>query len=346
VDYELTADLEDWGALVTAARSERPVVLSAPRGNDLLQPVITQAFPEATGVQVDYRAVGAQEMLPRLAAERAAGAFSWDVLIGGTDSFLLTAKDLGYLDPIVPALRRDVSDGSRWAGGELPFWDNDGIGVAVLRTAGQYFFVNTTMADPRSIRTYWDLLEPQWRGRILLTGDPRKGGHSRSVFTFFFEHPALGPDFLRRLWLDHDLRMPREGEDAGDLVASGAFAMCIANRAQQAILAREKLPYELIDPHQVAEGIEVTSSFANCALVNRAPHPNAARVFLNWLLSAEAGRLISDATGLPSTRADVSKANVPSRTIPDPDWPVANTEANLPNALRMVEYLNTLGRQS
>ncbi len=337
-------DVEDWDGLLAAARAEGLVVLSGPRGHDTLQRVITSAFPAATRVQVDYRTPGAAEMLPRFAVERAAGRFEWDTIIGGTDSFLLGVKDLGYLDPIVPALRADISDGSNWVGGQLPFWDNDGMGVAVLRTAGQYFFVNTEMADPRSIRSYRDLLEPEWRGRILLTGNPRQGGHSRSVFTFFYKHPRLGPDFLRQLWLDQDVRIPQAHERAEELIRGGHFALCICNRAQQAMIAREKLPYELIDPHQIAEGIDITSSFANCALVNGAPHPNAARVFLNWLLSAEAGQLISEATQLPSTRADVSKENIPARTIPEPDWLVANTEANLPNALRMVDYLDSLGR--
>ena len=97
----------------------------------------------------------------------------------------------------------------------------------------------------------------------------------------------------------------------------------------------------MLDPHRVAEGIDVTSSFANVALVDHAAHPNAAIVFLNWLLSPETGALIQERMGIPSTRADVAKDNVAPGTVPEPGWLVANREDNLPRAAQMVEFLRT-----
>ena len=91
----------------------------------------------------------------------------------------------------------------------------------------------------------------------------------------------------------------------------------------------------------MAEGIDVTSSFANVALVDHAAHPNAATVFLNWLLSPQTAALIQDRMGIPSTRADVARDNVAPGTVPEPVWLVANHEDNLPRAAQMVEFLRT-----
>jgi ABC-type Fe3+ transport system substrate-binding protein len=41
------------------------------------------------------------------------------------------------------------------------------------------------------------------------------------------------------------------------------------------------------DPHHFKEGPSISAAFGQLALMNRAPHPNAAKVFVNWLLSRE-----------------------------------------------------------
>ena len=51
--------------------------------------------------------------------------------------------------------------------------------------------------------------------------------------------------------------------------------------------------------------------------MNRAPHPNAAKVFINWLLSREGQSLFQRVISLPgdarnSRRIDVSKDHVPT----------------------------------
>lgn len=279
-------------------------------------------------------------MLDRLETERAAGEYLWDVFIGGFDTLMIAAKPLGLLDPIEPALiLPEVRDPSHWAGGRLPFFDNDGLGLSFMREAGQYFFVNTTRIDPDSITTYRDFLDPRWKGGILLTRDPRARGHGRSVFTFFFEHPNLGPDFVRTLLTEQDLIIPEDDEETDHLLVSGQYSMCICNRAQGARLREERLPFVVLDPHRVREGIDVTASFANLALVNRAPHPNAARVFINWLLSRDTAELVSRETGVPSTRADVPKDFVPPGTVPDPSWLVVTHEGNVPRLEEAVRFI-------
>ena len=72
-------------------------------------------------------------------------------------------------------------------------------------------------------------------------------------------------------------------------------------------------PVKLND-HPVAG--EITSAQFNLALMNRAPHPNAARLFVNWTLTREAMQLIADAEAKPVTRADVDYSRLDPDVIP------------------------------
>ena len=331
-----------WDSIVRAARAEGVLVLSGPRGLDELQTLITEGFERAYGIRVDYSRLGPDEMVRTVPQERAAGEYRWDVFLGGNDTLMFNMKRLGVLVPIEPALiRPEVRDANNWEGNALPFFESDHVGLAYGREAAQYFFVNTTLTDPNEIATYRAFLEPKWKGQILLTGDPREGGHARSAFTFFFEHPNLGREFVRQM-LTEQVRITRSDQETDEALVRGDYLMCICNRAQGARLAAERLPYQVLNPHRIAEGIDVTSSFANVALVDRAPHPNAAIVFLNWLLSRETGVLIQERMGIPSTRADITRDNVPPGTVPEPGWLVANHEENLPRAAQMVEFIRTL----
>jgi ABC-type Fe3+ transport system substrate-binding protein len=332
----------DWDSIVRAARTEGAVIVSGPRGLDELQTLVTEGFQAAYGIHVDYSRVGPDEIVRSVPQERARGEYRWDVFMGGNDTLMFNMKRLGVLAPIQPALiLPEVRDPNNWEGNALPFFDHDGIGLAYGREAGQYFFVNTALVDPNSITTYRDLLDHKWKGQMFLTGDPREGGHARSIFTFFYEHPALGPEFVRQMLTEQDIHISRSDAETDEVLVRGEVMMCMCNRAQGALLAAERLPYQVLDPHRIAEGIDVTSSFANVALVDHPPHPNASVVFLNWLLSRETGTQIQARMGIPSTRADVPKTNVLRGTVPEPGWLVANHEDNLPRAAQMVTFLRT-----
>ena len=61
----------------------------------------------------------------------------------------------------------------------------------------------------------------------------------------------------------------------------------------------------------------MSSAFGSLALINRAPHPNAAKVFINWLLSREGQTLFQKVISVPgdarnSRRIDVPKDHVPA----------------------------------
>jgi ABC-type Fe3+ transport system substrate-binding protein len=78
------------------------------------------------------------------------------------------------------------------------------------------------------------------------------------------------------------------------------------------------------------------------APANRAPHPNAAKLYINWVLGQEAGTLFSRATGSPSLRLDVPTDHVESWLIPQPGWPITNTDDVIEREEPLVNFMREL----
>ncbi len=79
------------------------------------------------------------------------------------------------------------------------------------------------------------------------------------------------------------------------------------------------VPIAIVNPGQLKEGAPVTPASGALSLVNRAPHPNAAKLYINWLLSKEAQTVLTQTTGYISNRVDVPTDHAPAWKIPQPD---------------------------
>jgi len=82
-------------------------------------------------------------------------------------------------------------------------------------------------------------------------------------------------------------------------------------------LAKRGLNFGVI-PEFKDMGAYVSDSFGGVSLMNRAPHPNAGKVFINWLLGKAGQTAWSKAMEQVSRRADVPSDHVPSYMAPKP----------------------------
>ena len=72
-------------------------------------------------------------------------------------------------------------------------------------------------------------------------------------------------------------------------------------------------------PYHFKEGVNLSSAFGSLAMMNRAPHPNAAKVFINWLLSREGQTLFQKVMTIPGDARDSRRIDVPKDHIPADD---------------------------
>jgi ABC-type Fe3+ transport system substrate-binding protein len=111
-----------------------------------------------------------------------------------------------------------------------------------------------------------------------------------------------------------DTTLSRDLRQMLDWLAQGKFAICIASRDVKKAKA-QGLPVDEFDKRHWREGVVLSALGGSLTLVNRAPHPHAAKVFVNWFLSRKgqmAYQEFSDPEDPPnSLRTDIAKDVVP-----------------------------------
>jgi ABC-type Fe3+ transport system substrate-binding protein len=282
----------EWEKILDGAKKEGEVRLWGDQ--EITHPDIIAGFakeyPFIKPVTVSGR-VG--DLMPRIVAERRAGKHLADLYSGGLGgrSFFDFHK-AGVLDPIKPLLiLPEVVDTSKWLNGEHYYADGEKQFVFMYEgsVAGVGLHYNTNLVDLKEFKSYWDLLTPKWRGKILLFERPAVG--SPSVVRFY-HNAQLGPEFIKRLFSEMDATVSQDRRQSSDWLASGKFPICIdcgdTDRAKQQGLPVDEFPHANL---KEASYEVSTSGNSGLALINNAPNPNAARVFVNWFLS-RAGQTI------------------------------------------------------
>jgi iron(III) transport system substrate-binding protein len=312
-------DQDQWNRTVRAAEQEGEVVLSALSevGEIFANGGFQKKFPKIKLTVVPARG---GDQVTRIMAERRAGKFLVDVgNMGNTSPYrLYQAK---ALDPIASAfLLPEVEDESKWWQGKHQFIDPEGKYIFVYVAAPLYLVgYNTKLVNPAEFKSYWDLLNPKWKGKIVVF-DLQAGGFAATRDRFFYHHPELGPDFLTRLHSEMDVTLYRRYPQGEDWLAAGKYSLCLCRHQSISEAKSQGLPVELMEPSAFKEGIGIETRAKTLALMNKAPHPNAAKVFISWFLSRE-GQMdfqktsakFTDAGAEGSLRIDIPKDERPPR---------------------------------
>lgn len=243
--------------------------------------VFEKAYP---GIKV--RAVTGRRSEIQITAERRARKYIPDVNIAGVTQNYPNLYLLKALDPIKPALiLPEVVDESKWWKGKHRYADPEGKYAFIFLGFPQLgsFAYNTKLVNPKEINSFWDFLNPKWKGKIE-SRDMRGPGPGRGALRFMYNNPKIGPEFISRLYGGMDITLFRSIRQGTDWLATGKFAICYGcggidrARAQGLPVAKFGL---------MKEGAGLVAQYGTVALINRGPHPNAARVFINWFLSRE-----------------------------------------------------------
>lgn len=306
----------EWGRVLEAARGEGKVAVIGPTGSDRRDSLV-QPFEKKYGIAVEYLSDRGAGIGARLPVERRARRYNWDVVITGTTTGINVLIPGGMLDPLEPALiLPEVTDTKQWRGGEREYIDPERRFFVMVRSLFATLFVNPTQVRPEEIKSYKDLLHPRWKGKIV-TDDPTRPGPGLGTFTFFYLHPDLGPNYIRAL-AKQELVIMRDYMQELDSIVKGKHLVLIGTSDSTADeWARKGLPVTIVDARHLKEGSGMSPQAGGLGLFNRAPHPNAAKVYINWLLSKEGQSGFVRAAGYISTRLDAPTDHAPWR-VPMP----------------------------
>lgn len=307
----------EWDKTVKAAEEEGAVALFI---TGAFEPVFREAFQKKfPKIKVTTVTGRGPELSQRVMSERRADKYAVDLYISGNISPLTVFHKAKILEPVKNLLLLpEVLDASVWYEGKHHYDDPENRYIFVFEgtpRSGEITY-NTKLVGVAEIKSYWDLLNPKWKGKIVSV-DPFQSGPISAAHIFFYKHPELGAEFLRRFHADTDIAIVRSNEQMLDWLSAGKYAFGIgARNVDDAMM--QGLPLNQFLPGSLKEGSSVTAYNGTLSYFNRAPHPNAAKVVANWLLSREGQTAWLDSNqksgGLyDSLREDISKDKVSER---------------------------------
>jgi len=306
----------DWNKAVEAAKKEGQLVIYGSPDFETLYAEFHKKYPEIKVTGVFGRGA---DVAKRVMAERRAGKFMADIYLNGQTTGYNVFYKAKALDPIPPMLvLPEVTDTSKWWQHKHFYLDPEN--KYLLNFNGGTRIVvgyNTKLVNANEIKSYWDLLNGKWKGKIVAL-DPMVGG-SGDALRFFYHSRLLGQEFLKKLFTEMDLVISNDSRQMGDWLAGGKFAFSIFGPVSRMDLDKmqiQGLPVDWFDPDHLKEGAYITGGSGGVALFNRPPHPNATKVAVNWLLSREGQiayqRLFTNGEeGPDSLRIDIPKDKVP-----------------------------------
>jgi iron(III) transport system substrate-binding protein len=250
----------------------------------------------------------------RFTSERRAGKFLADVfMVGVLRSYdFMQAK---FLDPIKPVLvLPEVVDESKWWQGKHHYSDPERRYLFRYVASAQYGQIsyNTQLVQPKEFTSFWDFLQPKWKGKIGFF-EPRVPSAGQGLWGFLMKNK--GKEFLQKL-AQQELVIHRDGQQLAVGLAKGTLAVALG------------LSQRFVDPYikgglpikvllALKEGLSGSNGFGTVAIMRNAPHSNAAKVYINWLLGKEGQDLYGRALTQGSRRLDVdtkwlAKFNTPA----------------------------------
>lgn len=289
------------GLLVLGCGDGRtPVLVYSPHGPDLLQ-LMEDEF-EAVHPELDVRwlDMGSQDVYDRIRSESANPQA--DVWYGGPDTILGRGAADGLLASYRPA----------WADAVPPELQHENDYYFGLYRTAPVLVYNTEVVDEAEIPTDWDdLLDPRWDDKILIR-DP------------------LGSGTLRTLW---GMVLARSVAETGTEEAGWRWLARLDAQTKEYVLTPalmiEKMArqegqvtmWELTDMlWQQKRGRPLGFRFPTSGtpviedaigLVAGAPHPEAAKIFIDWVGSPEAQRLAAEKAFRLPARTDLTAENLP-----------------------------------
>ena len=302
VKSAFSADASDeWKKVLEAAKKDGKVVVGGPP-TAVLRQKFKETFEKKFAIEMELISAPGPQNASRAQSEFKAGVKYFDVLHAGSGTLepLMRENMLApFMDFVILA---EVKDPRQWWGGHM--WeDNIKTNRFIYSFSADFStppFYNTDLVKPSEISSYDDFLQPKWKGKIGFF-EPRIPSAGQGLWGFLMK--IKGKEFLQRL-ANQDLFISRDGKQLADALAKGTLAVNLG-QSQRFIEPYIKAGIPIKSISNLKEGLSGSNGFGTVAVMKNAPNQNAAKIYVNWLLSKEGQDLYSHALTQGTRRFDV-----------------------------------------
>ncbi len=339
----------EWEKTVAAAKREGKVVVIGPQGTETRDALIEgfqRKYPE---IKVEHSGSAGTQTPPKLLAEQKSERYLVDLLVQGTTTVINGLMPAKAVIPIKPFLvGPNTTDASVWLNKKFSYADEAEQYIVLMSVYIMPPFVyNPTMVSAKEITAWKDLLAPKWKGKLAAL-DPRQAGGGLANATFWYASPKLGKEFIRKLFGSQEIALSRDGRQLLDFVGQRKYAIAIG---PSEVMTKEWMakgvPLRQYNPEALQEGATTTAGNGALSVPRNPPHPNALKVYIDYLLSKQGQTEWSKAIGFASLRQDVPRDHVDEHLIPKEG--VQYLDSHLERYVNMrndvVDFLNTVIRR-
>jgi iron(III) transport system substrate-binding protein len=268
-------------ALIEAAKKEGKVAYYTAMDLSVAEPMAKAFEAKYPGIKVAVERSGAERIFNRIGQEMASKIYRVDVVNGSDAAHFISWKREGWLAPYVSEeMARDLPDDMR---------DPDGL-YCTQRIHLSAIAYNTKMVAPTDApKGFMDLLDPKYSGK-LVKGHP---GYSGTIMTATQQIAReLGWSYFEKLAKQKVLQV-QSATEPPKRIEAGERAVAVDGSDYLFWLAKERG-----SPIEVVLAVEGTPQISNpMGVFKTAPNPNAARLMVSWIMSAEGQSFLVNLSG-------------------------------------------------
>ena len=305
----------EWDRTVAAAEKEGTLTMESQPNRSaraFLEKEWAKAFPK---IKLSINAIPSSQFMARIRNERKAGKNLWDFAISGGNTGYILSKE-GLIDPIANEfIYPDLKDLKTWGGPDNAYFDLARKYVISLSAHLKSPFYDAKQVPAEKVKAMGlkILLDPAYKDKIIWH-DPSIPGSGQSFG--YVLRSRLGDEGLRKLVIDQNVRFVKGQHEVVEALARGTAAIGIGPIVTGLLGPYKKAGMKL-DIHAFGNTPEVTemsTGGATLYVFNGRPHPNATKVFVNWIMSKEVQTGFSSVMDQDSRRQDVPAVGGDERT--------------------------------
>lgn len=280
-------------ALVAAAQKEGQVTwYSTLIVNQIVRPMVDAFGKKYPGITVQYSRATSSDVALKIRNEARARRVQADLFDGSNTVFLLEEANLvaDYQPKSAASYPPELRDPKgHWTALNLFYWTSA---------------YNTNLVSAVDApKTYEDLLDPKWKGKIAWTYDLTPGGPPGFVHNILTTYGQdKGMAYLKKFAAQEPVTIPAAQRVVLDKVISGEYPLAVMILNYHATISQKQgAPVQWIKMEPLLQSMSLVS------IVKDSPHPNAARLLVEFMLSDEGQQVMADNDYLPASPAVPAK---------------------------------------